>query len=92
MSEFVSSGKKEQPSLYGETQMLHGVSELDDRILEEKARHYATLSSQDLMPRARAQVERLLAHFIFELKYRDVELERQIQAELGDKYVEMPQR
>jgi hypothetical protein len=72
MSEFSTEGFESFPSLYADNKRTAELSEWTIQMLEERASQYvAFLQRDDLMPRAKAQADRMLDHMLFELQYRD---------------------
>jgi len=72
MSEFSTEGFESFPSLYADNKRIAELSEWTIPMLEERASQYAAfLQRDDLMPRAKAQADRMLDHVLFELTYRD---------------------
>jgi len=71
MSEFSSEGYDSFPSIYADSKMIHEFATTDDRILQDRLSTYTQfLKRDDLMPRARAESERLVTHLMFEICYR----------------------
>lgn len=72
MSEFTGNGFETFPSIHVDNKRVAEFSEWTTPVLEEHTSQYAAfLQRDDLMPRARAQAERVLDHLLFELAYRD---------------------
>lgn len=64
----------ELPNLYGDGQRYHELSNehtWPDELIEERITEYSDfISTDDKMPRATTEAQRLLGHFVFESMYR----------------------
>ncbi len=58
-------------SLYADnTHFIHQLASVDESVLKSRQTSYSEFLEGDIMPRARDQATRVLAHIAFELDYR----------------------
>lgn len=72
-SVFTGGGFEYRPSLYADNKLVSELSDarFTDDVLMSKAEEYREfLQHPDLMPRARAEAERVQQHLLFEVMYR----------------------
>jgi hypothetical protein len=72
---FTSHGDAPFPSLVADLEAAPLFSRWDREILEERLQTYSEFVKSDIMPRARATSELIISHLVFELCWRDSQIE-----------------
>lgn len=70
MSDFTSEGFESLPSLYQDNGEVRNLADWTEEALNDHYAIYLNFIQGDIMPRAREEASRMLAHVAFELMYR----------------------